>query len=572
MQPTPTETARAVAQAWQRAYSAEARPPAADPAARMERWDRAASDAAAAHRRWQAPAALVPQPPEERRWFGILDRARAETLASQDLPGMALNLGAVDAIAPAEDDAARLYKAARALLGGQEYTEAILPPLLPQIAPVPPPAQGAAWLGRIRDGFRRRPPARPALPTRVAEMTDAAARGLLLQARTWLKEPEAFARAIHPLVQWLAQHAPAAAETAGGLAPAARAADAQGLSGTGAEQQEAAARQIEAPGGAGVAPATVAGAAWPGYEVYSRQWDEVRSAASFLMEQRSAGDPALPTAPGRDQIRRLAHRLQRRLLSARLRTWSFDQEEGLLDSRRLARLLVPGGGRNVFRQERDSPIPHACVTLLVEQSGSMDGKRRTLAALAIDLAVHALETCGIATEVLGYTTRYGADAPPLAQWRLAGSPAAPGRLNALRHIIYKGAAQPWRRCRSHLGLLLRQDLGHENIDGEALDWAATRLAGRPEPRKILIVLSDGSPFDAATQQAHDRSYLENHLRQVITALEASPIHLVAIGTGHDVGRFYRHAATVRRPDAVAEALFEQLGDLLTRLPRSAELP
>lgn len=571
MQPVPTETARTVAQAWQRTYCAGARPPADEPAERAERWDRAASDAAAAHRRWQAPSALVPQAPEERRWFGILDRARAETLASQDLPGMALNLSAMDAIAPPGDGAARLYKAARALLGGQEYTEAILPPLLPQIAPVPPPPQGAVWLGRIRDAFRRRP-AHPALPTRVAEMTDAAARDLLLQARAWLKEPEAFAQAIPPLVQWLAQHAPAAAETASGLAPAARAADAQGLSGTGAERQEAAARQIEVPGGAGMAPPPVAGAAWPGYAVYSRQWDEVRSAASFPLERGSAGGPGLPTAPGRDQIRRLAHRLQRRLLSARLRTWSFDQEEGLLDSRRLARLLVPGGGRNVFRQESDSPIPHACVTLLVDQSGSMDGRRRALAALAIDLAIHALESCGIATEVLGYTTRYGADAPPLAQWRLAGSPAAPGRLNALRHIIYKGAAQPWRRCRGHLGLLLRQDLGHENIDGEALDWAATRLAGRPEPRKILIVLSDGSPFDAATQQAHDRSYLENHLRQVIATLEASAIHLVAIGTGHDVGRFYRHAATVRRPDAVAEALFEQLGDLLTRPPRSAELP
>lgn len=571
MQPVPTETARTVAQAWQRTYCAGARPPADEPAERAERWDRAASDAAAAHRRWQAPSALVPQAPEERRWFGILDRARAETLASQDLPGMALNLSAMDAIAPPGDGAARLYKAARALLGGQEYTEAILPPLLPQIAPVPLPPQGAVWLGRIRDAFRR-PPAHPALPTRVAEMTDAAARDLLLQARAWLKEPEAFAQAIHPLVRWLAQHAPAAAETASGLAPAARAADAQGLSGTGAERQEAAARQIEAPGGAGMAPPPVAGAAWPGYAVYSRQWDEVRSAASFPLERGSAGGPGLPTAPGRDQIRRLAHRLQRRLLSARLRTWSFDQEEGLLDSRRLARLLVPGGGRNVFRQESDSPIPHACVTLLVDQSGSMDGRRRALAALAIDLAVHALESCGIATEVLGYTTRYGADAPPLAQWRLAGSPAAPGRLNALRHIIYKGAAQPWRRCRGHLGLLLRQDLGHENIDGEALDWAAARLAGRPEPRKILIVLSDGSPFDAATQQAHDRSYLENHMRQVIAALEASPIHLVAIGTGRDVGRFYRHAATVRRPDAVAEALFEQLGDLLTRPPRSAELP
>lgn len=208
-------------------------------------------------------------------------------------------------------------------------------------------------------------------------------------------------------------------------------------------------------------------------------------------------------------------------------------------------------------------MPDACVTLLVDQSGSMRGERQRMAALAIDLAVHSLEVCRVRCEVLGFTTRFGADNPVAQAWRKAGSPSAPGRLNALRHVVFKTPSQPWRRARPQLGLLLREAFGFENVDGEALHWAARRLAHRPEPRKILVVLSDGAPYDAATAQANGREYLEHHLRAVIAELESSPIHLVAIGTGQEVGRYYRQAVTVRRPEAVAEVLFDRLGDLLT---------
>jgi cobaltochelatase CobT len=194
----------------------------------------------------------------------------------------------------------------------------------------------------------------------------------------------------------------------------------------------------------------------------------------------------------------------------------------------------------------------------------MRGARQQITAQAIDLAVHALEACQIRCEVLGFTTRFGAKNPIVDQWRRMGSPIEPGRLNALRHIVYKTPNQPWRGNRHQLGLLLREGFGHENIDGEALHWAACRLMRQPQPRKILIVLSDGSPYDRSTALANGRTYLENHLREVITKIELSPIHLVALGASQDVGRFYRHALKLHQPESVAEVLFDQLAELLTR--------
>lgn len=207
-------------------------------------------------------------------------------------------------------------------------------------------------------------------------------------------------------------------------------------------------------------------------------------------------------------------------------------------------------------------MPEACVTLLVDQSGSMDLKRRQMAAMAIELAVHTLESCKIRCEVLGFTTRYTADNPVFRRWQQHGKPEHPGRLNALQHIIYKTPEQPWRRTKHHLGLLLRQMPGHENIDGEALHWAANRLSRQPQSRKIMIVISDGAPYDKATTQGNGRDFLERHLRLIINDIQKSPISLAAIGTGQDVARFYLNAVTVRSPEAVAETLFEQLGNLL----------
>nr|WP_232230357.1 hypothetical protein [Halomonas sp. 1513] len=308
-----------------------------------------------------------------------------------------------------------------------------------------------------------------------------------------------------------------------------------------------------------------------GYAVYSRAWDE-QQPASFWFHSEDAEALKQLDLPDRRRIRQLAHRLQRRLMAARLRHWSFDQDEGRLDSRRLARLVGDTPNQRIFRTENESPVPDACVTLLVDQSGSMRGQRRRMAAIVIDLAVHTLELCQIRCEVLGFTSRFNANNPMVQQWKRSGSPDAPGRLNAIRHIIYKTPEQPWRRARPQLGLLLRDEMGHENIDGEALYWAAKRLIRQPQPRKILMVLSDGTPFDKATAQANGRAFLEQHLRRVIDEIDSSPISLAAIGTGQDVARFYRHALTVRRPEAIAETLFERLGDLLTQTKPDESCP
>ncbi|WP_223135742.1 cobaltochelatase CobT-related protein [Halomonas sp. ANAO-440] len=299
------------------------------------------------------------------------------------------------------------------------------------------------------------------------------------------------------------------------------------------------------------------------YAVYSRAWDEEHPASFWYRSEDAAALKSLDVLDRR-RVRQLAHRLQRRLMAARLRHWSFDQDEGRLDSRRLARLIGDNPSRRIFRTENEAPVPEACVTILVDQSGSMRGQRRRMAAIVIDLAVHTLELCQIRCEVLGFTTRFNANNPLTLHWQQNGSPDAPGRLNAIRHIIYKTAEQPWRRARPQLGLLLRDELGHENIDGEALYWAAKRLIRQPQPRKILMVLSDGAPYDKATAQANGRAFLEQHLRHIIREIDHSPITLAAVGTGQDVARFYRQALTVRHPEAIAETLYERLGDLLTQ--------
>ncbi|MBL8484849.1 MAG: cobaltochelatase subunit CobT, partial [Rhodocyclaceae bacterium] len=298
------------------------------------------------------------------------------------------------------------------------------------------------------------------------------------------------------------------------------------------------------------------------YKIYSRAADQEARAAHWLQ----AGDAARLAqldAVDRRQARRLAHRLQRKLQASRLQQWCFEQEQGRLDSRRLAKLLTPGAAGRVFRVEQPAPLAEACVTLLVDHSASMSAERRLMAALAIDLAVHTLELCRIDCEVLGYTTRYGATNPLAARWQREAAGAAPGRLNAVRHIVHKTPQERWCRARRALGLLLNPAFGHENIDGEALYWAARRLLRQPQPRKILLVLSDGSPYDAATAAANGRSFLERHLRAVIADIEAGPIRLAALGAGQEVSRFYAHAVTLRQPQAVAEQLFETLGDLLT---------
>jgi cobaltochelatase CobT len=261
-------------------------------------------------------------------------------------------------------------------------------------------------------------------------------------------------------------------------------------------------------------------------------------------------------------IGRLANRLQRKLMAKQARSWDFDLDEGMLDTARLARVVVNPVYSLSYKQEKETDFRDTVVTLLIDNSGSMRGRPITLAAMSADILARTLERCGVKVEILGFTTRAWKGGQSRERWLSAGKPAQPGRLNDLRHIIYKAADAPWRRTRKNLGLMLREGLLKENIDGEALLWAHNRLIARPEERRILMVISDGAPVDDSTASANGGSYLERHLRQVIEWIERrSPAELIAIGIGHDVTRYYSRAVTIMDADQLAGAMVDQLAQL-----------
>jgi cobaltochelatase CobT len=542
---------QAVAVAWQRAYAAQPLPPL--PAAHAQiaphgDGGRGVADALAAWHRWHSPALQAQTAslftPAQWPWYAVLERARVETQASLDLPGMALNLAQLQHLQTPHEPWNAIYLIARYAFNTGD-TDQIGQRILDE-----PSQKPRSWWQR----FRHTPLAKP-------RPTEAQITHTLCQAPPLLTDGLQFAHAVLPLVQALAAH------HAGPPAGKARAPGTPHHRPNAKPQHDhhrAATQPAPATDGAASASLkqTAAEAAYPGYKVFSSQWDEEGPASCWFQPQDAQALHQLDTLD-QGKTRQLALRLQRRLLAAQQRHWSFDQEEGRLDNRRLARLLARGDRPRVFRAEDPAMVPEACVTFLVDQSGSMRGASQRMTALAIDLAVQTLQICHIRCEVLGYTTRFGADNPAALQWRQTQEPHQPGRLNAVRHIVYKTPAQPWRRTRAHLGLLLRDGFGQENIDGEALHWAATRLSRQAQPRKILVVLSDGTPYDPATTQANGRSYLENYLREVIAQVECSPIHLVALGTGQGVGRYYRHSITLAQPGAVADTLFNHLAELLT---------
>ena len=301
------------------------------------------------------------------------------------------------------------------------------------------------------------------------------------------------------------------------------------------------------------------------YEIYTRRFDQVIDAHRLttpeeLLRLRRKLDHLLRKIGG--GVAHLAHRLGRQLLARQRRWWDFDLEEGLLDSGRLARVVASPRRPLSFKGERHSDFPDTVVTLLVDNSGSMRGVPITTAALCADLLTRVLERCRVKVEVLGFTTKEWKGGAARRFWSDAGKPEAPGRLNDLRHIVYKSASMPWRRARRRIGVMLHPELLKENIDGEALLWAHGRLVARPEARRILMVISDGAPVDDSTSSANDRSFLDNHLRSVIAAVEAySPIELVAIGIGHDVTRYYRRSVTIAGPNELGAAMVEQLEKL-----------
>lgn len=269
-------------------------------------------------------------------------------------------------------------------------------------------------------------------------------------------------------------------------------------------------------------------------------------------------------------VTKLANRLQRRLMAQQNRAWDFDQEEGQLDAARLARVVVSPGHSLSYKIERDTDFRDTVVTLLIDNSGSMRGRPISIAAISADILARTLERCGVKTEILGFTTRTWKGGQSREDWLAAGRPPHPGRLNDLRHIIYKPADEPYRRARRSLGLMMREGLLKENIDGEALDWAHKRLLGRPEQRKILMVISDGAPVDDSTLSVNAGNYLERHLRWMIEEIETrSPVELLAIGIGHDVTRYYRRAVTIIDAEELGGAMTEKLAELFEENGESA---
>ena len=301
------------------------------------------------------------------------------------------------------------------------------------------------------------------------------------------------------------------------------------------------------------------------YKVYSTAFDETVGAEELCDEEeldrlRAFLDKQLSNLQG--VVGRLANRLQRRLMAQQNRSWDFDLEEGVLDTARLMRVVIDPMQPLSFKQERDTNFRDTVVTLLLDNSGSMRGRPITVAATCADILARTLERCGVSVEILGFTTRAWKGGQSREKWLKSGKPANPGRLNDLRHIVYKSADAPWRRARRNLGLMMREGLLKENIDGEALLWAHSRLIARPEQRRILMMISDGAPVDDSTLSVNPGNYLERHLRGVIDLIETrSPVELLAIGIGHDVTRYYRRAVTIVDAEELAGAMTEQLAAL-----------
>ena len=302
-----------------------------------------------------------------------------------------------------------------------------------------------------------------------------------------------------------------------------------------------------------------------GYKIFNRTHDEevaaeTLSTADELERLRTFLDKELRSLQG--AVARLANRLQRKLMAQQNRAWDFDLEEGTLDAARLTRVVIDPMHALSFKQERDADFRDTVVTLLLDNSGSMRGRPIMVAACCADLLARTLERCGVKVEILGFTTRAWKGGQAREAWLAAGKPPNPGRLNDLRHIIYKPADAPWRRAKRSLALMMREGLLKENIDGEALSWAHRRLLARPERRRILMMISDGAPVDDSTLSVNTGCYLERHLRQVIEEIETrSSVELIAIGIGHDVTRYYRRAVTITDPSELAGAMTDKLVEL-----------
>ncbi len=526
--------------------------------------------------------ARMPAGAEARAVYDAAEQARVEALGAREMTGVAANLAAAleerchaSGFARVESrDQAPLAEAVR-LLVRQRLTGAL----------PPDPARRLVELWR------------PWIETKASED--------LADLRECADDQEAFARASRRLISKLglgeedaasedsddrASDQQAADEEGGaaeGASGEARASDSAGTTDATAEdgaEARAAAGTIEQlrasgedePGGGTPPwhPEHFAGSAdGPRYRAYTTAFDEVVDGTRLCDEEElnrlyAQIEQQLRHLQG--VVARLANRLQRRLMAQQARWWEFNLDEGMLDAGRLSRAIVAPDHSLVYKRESEISFRDTVVTLLIDSSGSMRGRPITVAAMCADILARTLERCAVKVEILGFTTRAWKGGQSRERWLGAGRAANPGRLNDLRHIIYKAADAPWRRARKSLGLMLREGLLKENIDGEALLWAHERLLGRPEQRRILMVISDGAPVDDSTLSVNPGNYLDRHLRQVVEWIETrSPIELVAIGIGHDVTRYYRRAITVTDAEQLGGAMLDKLSELFDEDARPA---
>jgi cobaltochelatase CobT len=523
------------------------------------------------HRRWR------PAGPTAAAIFDAVEQVRVETLGARRMIGVAANLSAA-----VHDHCRRRGFADIQAREDAPLSEAIRLLAREALSGEPPPDVARNLLDLWR----------PALTRPVKRE--------LAQLRTYLKDQDRFAEAMRRLISALGlgeedtfeeeqtagdrededseafqtptegseTTAAAALSSAGGdprdsacgeaMSDALAMADAEHLAGAGDDQPGHAARRQPGPRGSNEPREAF-------YRPYVTEFDEVVAAADLcdpeeLSRLRVGLDQQL--ANQQRVISRLANRLQRRLLAKQSRAWEFDLDEGYLDAARLARVVANPIHSLSYKREKETDFRDTVVTLLIDNSGSMRGRPITVAAISADILARTLERCGVKVEILGFTTRAWKGGQSRERWVADGKPPNPGRLNDLRHIIYKAADTPWRRARKSLGLMLREGLLKENIDGEALLWAHERLLGRPEQRRILMVISDGAPVDDSTLSVNPGNYLERHLRDVIETVETgSPIELIAIGIGHDVTRYYQRAVTIVDAEQLGGTMMENLSEL-----------
>lgn len=504
---------------------------------------RAESDALAAWHRWHEPTVFVNVSDSQAHWYKAFERARVQMLAARHLPGIAKNVRV-----SLED----------ALVANPGEVLLILIQLVFYGS-----APSAEYLDKLPPWKRLKKSFAPGLIARIgfgaagkSRFTNREILGLFDSASKEIDYPIQYFRILLPLIELLSSVVSVKGEADEVFQP-------QSLGNYSypdliteehnlIESAEAESRNT------GLVPSIER--RFAGYFAFSELWDEERPASHWLQASDKSSLAAI-AGPGRREMLQLARQLQRRLGAASLREWEFDLDEGRIDNRRLARLVGDRPNSFIFRREASPRLTDAFVTFLIDQSGSMRGERQKLAAMTIDLAVHTMELCHIPCEVLGFTTTVFDHKEILHRWRKSGV-KNPGRLNAVRHIRYKSSDQPWNRFRGGLGLMLREGFGCENIDGEALDWAARRLSYRKEKSKILVVLSDGRPFDKQTVDVNGRKYLEDHLRDVIKEIERSGIKILAIGAQSDLFRFYSNARIVREASDIAFELFTGLSELL----------